>query len=395
MTPLFFRILILFFIIFAKQASAQESLIGTKSPELAFVKVLNEQDSTYSLSKFAGKIVLLDFWATWCRPCIEGFPKLEALQKEFSNDLKIITITSDNEKRIKTFLEKKKTSLPIAIDSKETLATIFPHTTIPHTILIDGQGIIRAIANPSQITKEVISTLVNGKKIQVEEKKDAMEFNPSAFYLGNTPSAVAQITVTNFRKGLPNVSTRFQNGKLTILNLLPQTIYENLYNFPNKVRSVWEADKKKSVWTEGNLYCVEIVAIDKTEKEAKEMLLQYLQGVLPVKARIEKREMKVKILQKIGKESKLEVAKADQESLIHVSSANSFEMRNSPIKDLISYLEDWGQMAIADETNLTQNYNLKINWYHESPEKIHEELKKIGLEMVDGKRRVDVLVFYE
>jgi uncharacterized protein (TIGR03435 family) len=394
MTPLFFRVLILFFIIFAKQASAQESLIGTKSPELTFAKVLNEQDSTYNLSKFAGKVVLLDFWATWCRPCIEGFPKLEALQKEFPNDLKIITITSDNEKRIKTFLEKKKTSLPIAIDLKDALAKIFPHTTIPHMVLIDSKGIIRAIANSSQITKEVISALIKGQNIQVEEKKDVVEFNPSAFYLGGTPTALSQITVTNFRKGLPNTTTAFRNGKLTIINMLPQTIYETLYDFPNQVRSVWEADQKKAVWTEGNLYCVEIIALDKTEKEAKNMLIQHLQGVIPVKVRIEKREIKVKILQKMGKESKIEVAKADQETFVK-GGGKTFEMQNSPIKTLTNYIEDWGQVAVVDETNLTQNYNLKIAWYHESLEKVSEELKKIGLELVDGKRKADILVFYE
>jgi len=54
-------------------------------------------------SDLEGKILLIDFWATWCAPCITGMPHLEELQKEFPDELKVVAISYENPARLKSY----------------------------------------------------------------------------------------------------------------------------------------------------------------------------------------------------------------------------------------------------------------------------------------------------
>ncbi len=373
-------------------ALAQQSLIGTNAPDLVFTKVLNDQQKAYKLSDFRGKVVLLDFWATWCAPCIHSFPEMDSLQKKFGKDLKIITITSDSETRIGKFLEKFRTNLAIAIDNENALAKIFPHRSIPHTILIDKKGIIRAITASSSIDENLIGQVIRGESISLEEKIEDLNFDPNKNSLSNTPNVLGQITLTPYKKGLPSMSKNFTEGRMTFVNLLPSTIYEVLYDIPTNNRLSWEADKTKQKWVDENLYCLEIIAPDKTEKQAKQALIDYLQIMLPIKTKIEKREKKVKILQRC--ENSPAWVKADpSKPSSSQGGGNGFEMQNSPVNNFANYLENQLNIPVIDETGLTEKYDLQIKWYYENPEKIHEELKKWDLVLTDAIRTIDILVF--
>lgn len=67
-------------------------------------------------------------------------------------------------------------------------------------------------------------------------------------------------------------------------------------------------------------------------------------------------------------------------------------MKNAPIKSVISFLENELRIPVVDETGLTGNYNFEIPWYNEAPEQIHEELDKLGLELIDAQRESKVFV---
>ncbi len=386
-----YTILILFFA--SPIFSQQKSLIGTVSPEIHFEKVLNDKISHFKLSDFKGKIVLIDFWATWCVPCIQSFPKIDSLQQLFPNDLKTITVTSESETRIVKFLEKFKTGLPIALDTSNKLKTVFPYRTVPHTILIDKKGVIRVVSTSSTINKNVIEELLNDKSIDIPEKNDNLDFDPQKSLTG-AKNVLGQITLTPFLKNEGSASTVFRNGRMSFKNLLPSTIYERLFDFPLNVRSYWAIDKERYKFSEKNLYCLEIIAPDKTEPEAKQLLINYLQASIPLKARVVAMETDVKILTSIENNSLLKKGVASEKSSASMS-RNGFEMINSPINSLSKYLEEKVDKPVVDETNLSQNYNLTINWFNENPNQIYAELQKLGLKLVDGKRKIAMLVFYE
>jgi thiol-disulfide isomerase/thioredoxin len=95
------------------------------------------------------KLVLLDFWGTWCKSCIEGFPNLERLQMTFQDSLAVLLIntiqTRDSENKISSFfanyndLDPPHASLP-SIIRDSILLRLFPHTGVPHTVWL-GRGL--------------------------------------------------------------------------------------------------------------------------------------------------------------------------------------------------------------------------------------------------------------
>lgn len=84
-----------------------EAQIGSKVPNLKFKELLNDPSSQSSLYDYTEDFVILDFWATWCGPCLSEFPKMSELQKLYPNKLKIIAVTDEGPERIKSFLKNR------------------------------------------------------------------------------------------------------------------------------------------------------------------------------------------------------------------------------------------------------------------------------------------------
>ena len=97
-----------------------------------------------SSEEFVGKILIVDFWATWCGPCRREFPHLNELVNEYSDDkeVQIIAISTDVEKeKVIPFIEKNKYTIPIFYDND--MANSFGVRGIPSLFIIDKNGIIR------------------------------------------------------------------------------------------------------------------------------------------------------------------------------------------------------------------------------------------------------------
>lgn len=93
------------------------------------------------LSAYKGKVVYLDFWASWCVPCRKSFPWLNELAKKYPDDLVVVGINVDNERAAAMkFLEKYPASFPLVFDPKGTLATRFKLEGMPSSVLIGRDG---------------------------------------------------------------------------------------------------------------------------------------------------------------------------------------------------------------------------------------------------------------
>ena len=115
----------------------------TKSPSLTLKTLQGRQ---FNLRDYRGKVVLLNFWATWCPPCRAEMPDLIKMQREYrSKGLQVIGITYPPEEmdEVRRFIRKLRVNYPIALGTKETKALFDQSETLPLTIVIDRQGNIR------------------------------------------------------------------------------------------------------------------------------------------------------------------------------------------------------------------------------------------------------------
>lgn len=94
------------------------------------------------LSDHKGKIVIIDFWATWCPPCKRGIPDLVEIQKRYQKDVIIIGISLDNETKpdVVPFIKQYKINYPVAYGNMEVVAAFGNIEAIPTSFIVDQSG---------------------------------------------------------------------------------------------------------------------------------------------------------------------------------------------------------------------------------------------------------------
>jgi peroxiredoxin len=110
---------------------------GMEAPDF---ELADANGKKVSLRSLRGKPVLLNFWATWCAPCVEEVPSLENLHKRVGDDLAVLTVSVDEDwATVKKFFPKG-TSLPVLLDSSKEVPKRYGSEKYPETFLIDSQG---------------------------------------------------------------------------------------------------------------------------------------------------------------------------------------------------------------------------------------------------------------
>ena len=114
----------------------------TFAPALNVTTVQGEQ---YSLDAMAGKVVVIDFWATWCPPCVQSVPELKDLLKKYPRDqLSLISISADDDDaKWRSFIAERHMEWPHYRDDDGLIAETFGVHAFPTYLVIDGDGIIR------------------------------------------------------------------------------------------------------------------------------------------------------------------------------------------------------------------------------------------------------------
>ena len=109
---------------------------------LAPVFTLPGQNKTIDLSKYRGKVVYLDFWASWCSPCKRSFPWMNQLQEQYSqDDLEIVAVNLDTSRKdAEDFLEEIPANFTVAFDDKGKTARVYKLKAMPSSFLIDKDG---------------------------------------------------------------------------------------------------------------------------------------------------------------------------------------------------------------------------------------------------------------
>ena len=165
--------------------------IGDTVPDITLTNVYNYPSSTIKLSDLKGKLVILDFWATWCSGCVQELPKLDSLQKEFDNKMQILLINqegaktkADDETRIKAFFNKWKEqynrviALPSTLQINDSVVKLFPHMFIPHYVWITRNRKVIAITSSEEINSKNIRAILNGSVTKMPLKSDRFPSHP-------------------------------------------------------------------------------------------------------------------------------------------------------------------------------------------------------------------------
>ncbi len=99
-----------------------------------------------SLEDFRGKVVMLDFWATWCGPCRSTMPELEKLQQEHPDDFVLLAVNlGEDEERVAPYVLSRRIQTRVLLDTDSSVGMAYGASSIPVQFVIDKEGILRHI----------------------------------------------------------------------------------------------------------------------------------------------------------------------------------------------------------------------------------------------------------
>jgi len=126
--------------------------------------IKDEQGENVPLDHFRGKVIFLNFWATWCPPCIAELPEIEKLYEKYSQEVAFLLVTADSPATVNKFMEKRKYDLPVYY-YVATPPDPFKGNAIPQTYIIspDGRIVTRkvgAVNWDSKSTQKIFKQLI-------------------------------------------------------------------------------------------------------------------------------------------------------------------------------------------------------------------------------------------
>lgn len=142
-----------------------QTVVQAKSYKAPNFTLKTIKGKTIKLSRYRGKVVYLDFWASWCEPCRKSFPVMRKLQRKYkSKGLRVVTINLDKDrKEVRRFLREFRANFPIALDPKGKIARRYGVKAMPSSYLIDRKGRIRHVHLGFRTS--------NSKKVEAQIKK--------------------------------------------------------------------------------------------------------------------------------------------------------------------------------------------------------------------------------
>lgn len=392
--------------------------------------VLYTESGLLDLSAYRGKIIILDFWATWCAGCVASFPKNNELLHAYPDKLAIVAVTYEPKEKIEPFLEKlkEKKGWELSMDfvaANNSLAKIFPHQTLPHYVWIGPDGRVAAITEGSSVIGENIEKLLAEGGISLKVKKDnnLMLKKGELFLTGNTQYGKKplryQSALTSYIERLPTEYVLEQPldagmGRILSVNQSLATLAltafgegdnKKYYGGSRLILDVREPELIKPgpqhrgdlyrEWKEANAISYELIYPLQRESEQYRFMQEDLKRFFPQYTfEVETREMEVWKIILSDPKGGFE-AIPDQQLRFEFTGQGGI-IQNIMLNGLVGYLNMYfmhdSPYPVVDATGISVPITLELDANMTDPVEVAAALRRYGLDMVRTKMPLDVLV---
>lgn len=191
------------------------------------------------LQKLAGKVVILDFFDTYCGTCIQSMPKLQKLQDKLKDKVQIISVTWQDKATIDKFfagnsyLKENKVNLPV-IYADVYLKQRFPHLGVPHVVFLYKGG-VKAITSSKLVTEENILELHKKELIDLPLKDDFGKGDLIGRNKEETGPVKYGVWIAGYQNGAPFESLKIKKDSLT--NMIKTSFYNA--SISSAVKFIW------------------------------------------------------------------------------------------------------------------------------------------------------------
>jgi thiol-disulfide isomerase/thioredoxin len=374
---------------FAQEGAVSESVqIGSLVPNFDINILTKEGTIKKNIKDYRGKVVILEFWATFCGPCLPAMDHLADLQFKFQKDLEVINVTDEERWKVVNFLKKRPTFLSIALDNDKFINQLFYHQLMPHTIIIDPQGYIKAITSPEEVTEEVIYLAKSGAILAVKTKAEFAPKSENAIAMTTAQTedkSFYKIAISAFKEGIQSQINKKSDFEYEFINctvpLMYQVLYQTTRRNPNDRACLEVSEQTKYLLDEKQQYSMTIKIPELMKHRLGEIGMKHLEEIFGVKAKNEVRSRKVYAL-------------ATNKDIAQPTNNVGMDM---PLKDFLKLLWDTKvvDMPIINESSTADNTIIWIADFPKEVTKVQESIQKMGFKLEPKTTETACLVLYE
>lgn len=365
-----------------------------------------------TLKDYKSKLIILDFWATWCAPCIENFPVMEDLQQKFSKDIQILTITSEKSEKVIKFLKSSSgkglaSNLPMIVEDN-LLKRLFEHRLIPHYVWITPNGEIAAITSANGTTVENVKQILKGGKSLINSKIDINEKKPlfaadnlpidslihySILYKGYLESTGSSLIMRN-KNGITN-GLLFTNHPLIMMFEYCFRNLDKTYS-PNRLIAKLSDSTKlfipalstaATTWYPSNAYAYDLIIPQREKDHLYDYMLKDLNHYSPFIGSIELKKQKCMVLSRTNRHQVfISTGGKAQDQLTEYT----LNLNNLPMNYLLNYLNNQLNtgLPVVDETGYTGKVTIKLQDVTDL-NALKSELRRQGLKLTEEWRTIN------
>jgi peroxiredoxin len=141
-------------------AHAQKPIVGAPAPAIVASSWLNWQGDAPTLESLKGRVVLLEFWGTWCGPCVRAMPGIQKLHDRYrERGLTVLAISYETPEKMQPFLQTNAYTMPVGSDPEKRTIAAYGISGWPTTILLDKEGKVAHVGSPYEAEEAVEKAL--------------------------------------------------------------------------------------------------------------------------------------------------------------------------------------------------------------------------------------------
>lgn len=354
---------------------------GDPAPVLAIEQTLSgSADGDADWTALKGKATVLEFWATWCAPCVDVIPHLNELADVLpADDIRFVSITDEEEGTVARFLESIPISGLVGLDLDRSVFRDYGVQAIPTTFLVDKEGVVQAVTRAHDLAKEDLLDLIAGRRPDVPEIEDFSKF----FELDDEEGeALFRVLVRPTTKA--DYAMSRSPDEIRLISADPILILSVAYDVPQG-RLVMETelpDQKYDV----------VVNTEGRPDLLEPMIRQAVSAGLGIEASWEERVVDAYVLVTKG-EPKLDPLPDNSRAGYRMSSDS---LGATDLDGLVRMVAQLLGRPTLNETGLTGRYQILLNFDSPEPESVFQAIEDtLGLAMVAEERPVEMLVIRE
>jgi len=363
--------------------------IGSKAVDFN-LKTFDSSPDQVQLDHFRGKFLILDFWATWCGSCLPGLEHLSQLQAKFPDNISVLAVTYESKDVLSKFFKHRSYGITIAINPDSSLFKEYEIQTLPHTVIIDPNGVILSYTYPKEITIQNLSYMIKGGAPDLKRKPEAVKnmFDPdydiktddALYYAKIRPSS------TDFAFGSYKQCVGYPDRRITwqkpVVGLLKEA-----WEMPSHHRIIKKfKNPHKFDYQGGMLYRLEIQLPNDDRQYLYETARNLIEHTFKVDAGLVTKSSDVKVL---VIENNQKIRKSINDNPSYNLMGNDFSGVNTPLSTILGIIESRYGIILLDETGI--DYGIDFHLDLSSFDKITDGLANYGLKLMDARRDVEFL----